>query len=330
MPRKKGKRGRDKLKSGEIPSDEVKNTEEDWLLSYHETCKPRSQMDVPCIFMNAKDYMKETSSHRLVFHILNDETSQEYLWFKECTNMLCTTYAEELERRFKGLDTLSGLGITFTKKSSQYTSVKNDYAVLMKAFNSIVEKIVNLRWIVAYHTVKGKKTVDRKETKRLRDEKREQIKALNKSMGLDSDKIEWFRVSEIGKSNYMAHIHAIFYGINFIPIEWLKKEWHKLTGDSYMVWVSQRNAKASSHAVKYITKTIKGKNLSMSLVMLWALNARAWGCSRSLLTEIRDHDKALILEDAGLENDTNRYTITCLGLYPADDFTGLYKIGNDP
>jgi hypothetical protein len=243
--------------------------------------------------------------------------------------MLNPTYAEELSRRFKALDNLSGLGITFTKKANPYTSVKNDYAVLMKAFNSMVEKIVNLRWIVAYHTVKGKKTIDREETKRLRDEKREEIKALNKSMGLDSDKIEWFRVSEIGKSNYMAHIHAIFYGLNFIPIEWLKKEWHKLTGDSYMVWVSKRNVKASSHAVKYITKTIKGKNLSMSLVMLWALNARAWGCSRSLLTKIHTRDKEIILENAGLDNDTSRYTITCLGLYPNCDFTGLYKIMDD-
>jgi len=329
IPRVTGKRGRKKLLAGEI--EDIKRTEEDWLLAHGEVCHSRGKMNVSYVVMNAKDYQIETSHHRLVFSVVDNIAKEEYLWFKSCTNMLHPDYADELSRRFKALDGLSGLGVTFTKKASPYTSVKHDYNILMKAFSSIVEKIINLRWVVAHHTVNGKRVVDRKETKRLRDKKREEIKALNESMGLNGDKIEWFRVSEVGKDNYMCHIHAIIYGLNFIPIAWLKKEWHKLTGDSYMVWVSPRNKKASKHAVKYLTKNISPEhNLSTSLAMLWALNARAWGCSRSLLTKIHKQDKRLILDDMGLSGDDSRYTIKCLGLYLGGEYSGIYKIVGDP
>ena len=390
IPRVKDKRGRNRLLNGEIEDKDIKETENDWLLAHKEVCQWRLNMNVPYIFLNAKDYQIETSQHKMVFRVDDTETGDAYLWFKSCTNMLHPDYADELSRRFEALENISGLGITFTKKSSPYLSVKHDYDVLMRAFNSIVNKIINLRWVVAYHTVNckkvvdvkgkyhfvggkkvvdreekyhfvggkkvvdvkgkyhfvgrkkvvdkeekyhfvgGKKVVDKEETKRLRAKKREEIKALNKSMGLNSDKIEWFRVSEVGKSNYMCHIHAIFYGLRFIPIEWLKKEWHKLTGDSYMVWVSKRNKKASKHAVKYLTKNISPKHdLSLSLVMLWALNARAWGCSRSLLTKIHKHDKKIILDDMGL-SDEPRYTVKCLGLYLGGEYSGVYKILEDP
>jgi len=327
MTRVAGKRGRNRLMRGEI--DDVKQTESDWLLSYHETIKPRDKMDLNYIVLNAEDYKKETNSHRLVFRVDDRETGDSYLWFKPCLNMLNNEYAEELEKTFKGLDSLLGLGITFTIKSNPYHSVKYDYDRLMSCFNKMTEKIRNLRWIVVYTTTPdGKRIVDKKATKNARDRERENIKKRLKSVGLNSDKIEWFRVSEIGKETFECHIHAIYYGIDYIPHDWLKDEWYKLTQDSYVVWVSRGKKKASSYARKYITKQIRSKETPQSLLLMWAMGSRVWGCSKGLLQRIKDSYNRLLCNKAGL--DPSRFKVSILGLYLYDDYTGIYRITSDP
>jgi len=329
MPRVSGKRGRNRLRRGEII--DIKQTESDWLLSYHETIKPRNKMDLNYIVLNAEDYKKETNAHRLVFSIDDNETGDSYLWFKPCLNMLNKEYAEELEKTFKGLDSLLGLGITFTIKSNPYHSVKHDYDRLMSCFDKMTEKIRNLRWISAYTTTPdGKKVIDKKATKKARDREKEKIRRRLKSMGLDGDKIQWFRVSEIGKETFECHIHVIYYGLDYIPHDWLKDEWYKLTHDSYVVWVSKGKKKASSYARKYITKQIRSKETPPSLLLMWAMGSRVWGCSKGLLQRIKDSYNKLILTDAKLFGDTSRYTIKCLGLYLNNDYTGIYRITTDP
>jgi len=329
MPRVAGKRGRNKLKRGEI--DDVKQTEADWLSAYNETCKPRNKMNFDYIVLNADDYKTETQRHKMVFQINDNETGNTYLWFKNCTNMLTLDYAEDLERRFAGLDNLLGLGVTFTIRSNPYHSVCYDYNRLMAAFNKMIEKIVNLRWVEVYKTnPNGKKVIDRPATKRARDIQRRKIKNSLQSMGLDADKIQWFRVSEIGENTYMTHIHAIFFGIDYIPIDWLESEWLKLTKDSSLVWVSKRQKKASSYALKYITKQIRTKETPVSLLILWALGSRVWGCSKGLLQKIKESYNKLILNDAKLFGDISRYTIKCLGIYLNGDYSGLYLVTSDP
>ena len=123
IPRVKDKRGRNRLLNGEIEDKDIKETENDWLLAHGEVCGSRLKMDVPYIFLNAKDYQIETSQHKMVFSVVDNETNEKYLWFKSCTNMLHPDYADELSRRFEALNDISGLGITFTKKASRYLPI---------------------------------------------------------------------------------------------------------------------------------------------------------------------------------------------------------------
>jgi len=60
---------------------------------------------------------------------------------------------------------------------------------------------------------------------------------------------------------------------------------------------------------------------------MWAMGSRVWGCSKGLLTKIKESYNRLLCTKTGL--DSTRFTIKFLGLYLYDDYDGLYQIIKD-
>jgi len=83
------------------------------------------------------------------------------------------------------------------------------------------------------------------------------------------------------------HIHVLFCGVRFIPIDWIRETWNKLEPNPRSVDLDNKfrifdNPKrALGYLMKYVTKTLrKGDEIPMSLVVNWALRLRTISLSR--------------------------------------------------
>ena len=78
-----------------------------------------------------------------------------------------------------------------------------------------------------------------------------------------------FWVIEIIKAKsqegFHVHIHAII-DSKFLPQDWLSREWHRITGDSYIVDIRRCPAKRARYVSKYIAK---GSELTDNGQQLW-------------------------------------------------------------
>jgi len=77
------------------------------------------------------------------------------------------------------------------------------------------------------------------------------------------------------------HIHVLFCGVRFIPIDWIRETWNKLEPNPASVDLDNKfrtfdNPKrALGYLMKYVTKTLrKGDEIPMSLIINWALGLR--------------------------------------------------------
>jgi hypothetical protein len=77
------------------------------------------------------------------------------------------------------------------------------------------------------------------------------------------------------------HIHVLFCGVRFIPIDWIRETWNKLEPNPYSVDLDNKfrsfdnPRRALGYLMKYIIKTLRqGDDIPMSLVINWALGLR--------------------------------------------------------
>ena len=83
------------------------------------------------------------------------------------------------------------------------------------------------------------------------------------------------------------HIHVLFCGVRFIPIDWLRETWSKLEPNPHSIDLDNKfrtfdNPKrALGYLMKYVTKTLRqDSDIPMSLVISWALGLRTLAFSR--------------------------------------------------
>jgi hypothetical protein len=84
------------------------------------------------------------------------------------------------------------------------------------------------------------------------------------------------------------HIHVLFCGVRFIPIDWLRETWNKLEPNPHSIDLDNKfrsfdNPKrALGYLMKYVTKTLRsGDDIPVSLMISWALGLRTLAVSRS-------------------------------------------------
>lgn len=82
----------------------------------------------------------------------------------------------------------------------------------------------------------------------------------------------YVRVFEVQKNNSVLHIHAIFIGLNWLPIKWVKQAFGDVQRNIQLIHKGIGGAFA--YLKKYITKTFEG--LNDTKIILWALRARAY------------------------------------------------------
>ena len=77
------------------------------------------------------------------------------------------------------------------------------------------------------------------------------------------------------------HIHVLFCGVRFIPIDWLRETWNKLEPNPHSVNLDNKfrtfdnPRRALGYLMKYVTKVLRnGDDIPMSLVINWALGLR--------------------------------------------------------
>jgi len=81
------------------------------------------------------------------------------------------------------------------------------------------------------------------------------------------------------------HVHVLFCGIRFIPIDWVRETWAKFEKSGWAVQL-ERSFNDPKHALAYLTKYItknlrKTDEIPISLVVNWALGLRTIAFSRS-------------------------------------------------
>jgi hypothetical protein len=98
------------------------------------------------------------------------------------------------------------------------------------------------------------------------------------------------------QANGNPHVHMLIFGVDFIPVEWLRELWE----DKYQLG-TQINVKridnpkgAIRYLLKYLLKTFSGesseevKKAFRQKALLWALNSRGWAVSKSLFSLISE------------------------------------------
>jgi len=93
--------------------------------------------------------------------------------------------------------------------------------------------------------------------------------------------VKIIKVVEWQKNGLGYHIHVLFCGVRFIPIEWIRKTWDKLEPNPHSVQLDNKfktfedPKRALGYLMKYVTKTLRqGDEIPMSLVINWALGLR--------------------------------------------------------
>jgi len=93
--------------------------------------------------------------------------------------------------------------------------------------------------------------------------------------------VKIIKVVEWQENGLGYHIHVLFCGVRFIPIEWIRETWDKLEPNPHSVQLDNKfktfdNPKrALGYLMKYVTKTLRqGDEIPISLVINWALGLR--------------------------------------------------------
>lgn len=97
---------------------------------------------------------------------------------------------------------------------------------------------------------------------------------------------EYLAVPEFQKSGN-PHLHVILAGCRWIDVDWLRQLWESRYGVGTFVNVERiRNnrKKVINYVLKYL---FKGADDPRHLALLWALNARAFNCSRSIFNSYK-------------------------------------------
>jgi hypothetical protein len=109
------------------------------------------------------------------------------------------------------------------------------------------------------------------------------------------------------------HIHVLFCGVRFIPIDWLRETWNKLETNPHSIDLDNKfrtfdNPKrALAYLMKYVTKTLRQSDeLPLSLVISWALGLRTLAVSRSF-SPLKNNS-----------NDSSQNQWIFLGIMPLD------------
>jgi hypothetical protein len=84
------------------------------------------------------------------------------------------------------------------------------------------------------------------------------------------------------------HIHALFCGISYIDIEWIRETWAKFEPNYHSVELKpfDNAGRALAYLMKYVTKSLRsGEDIPMSLIINWALHLRTVAFSHSFSTQ---------------------------------------------
>jgi hypothetical protein len=106
---------------------------------------------------------------------------------------------------------------------------------------------------------------------------------------------EYFIMTEYGEDNGMVHLHIFIKGIEpprttreFRDLHReISDAWHKITGDSFNVWISKMKRRADRYFLKYILKNTHEP--TESLILAWACGMRVWTCSRFFWDSYTSH-----------------------------------------
>ena len=103
-------------------------------------------------------------------------------------------------------------------------------------------------------------------------------------------KYPWVKIikcSEWQQNGIGYHIHVLFCGVRWIPIDWIRETWSKLEPNPHGVDLDNKfrtfdnPRRALGYLMKYVTKTLrKGNEMPMSLIINWALRLRTISLSR--------------------------------------------------
>jgi hypothetical protein len=215
-----------------------------WRIANNEVRKPRSEMDMEKIRDCAYRYAYLIGEKRLVFHG-KDEKGNRYLRFERMKHMLDMRYWDDLRKRLSRIR-MHGIGLTLTLRCDSKESIYGDRIRISYCWNRMRLFLQRLL-----------------------------------------DKFEYFLMTEYGRNNNVVHLHIFISGIEppKTAIEFrnlhtlISNEWHKITGNSFVVWISRMKQHADRYFMKYILKNTQ-KKFTDGLILAWACGMRVWTCSR--------------------------------------------------
>jgi hypothetical protein len=132
-------------------------------------------------------------------------------------------------------------------------------------------------------------------------------------------KYPWVKIikcSEWQENGLGYHIHVLFCGVRWIPIDWIRETWDKLEPNPASVELDNKfrtfdnPRRALGYLMKYVTKTLRqGDDIPMSLVINWALGLRTLAFSR-LFSRFSSHKSN--------SNGKSAFGWVFLGIMPLD------------
>jgi hypothetical protein len=129
----------------------------------------------------------------------------------------------------------------------------------------------------------------------------------------------YVRVVEF-QQNGNPHIHVLLFGVDFIPVEWMRELWeeHYKLGTQINVKRIDNQKGAIRYLLKYLLKAFKGESseevekADMQKALLWALNSRGWAVSKSLFSLISN--RLTQTQSSGFWVYLGAYSIEVVGL----------------
>lgn len=259
-----------------------------WRRAYGEVKKGRSRMDIGKVRECADAYKRLMNRKRLVFkhvHHNEDGSKTQMMKFVRPVHMLDENYWKRHLVRLDRIESWWGMGITLTLRASPVGSVYDDILKVKRCWN------VMRGYLSRHPYIRGRSG--------------------------DPGRFDYFAVVEVGSENRMVHLHVLVFGASppgcgerswwcrhdhLHEIEGvgnafrclhrdISDKWLDITGDSKVVWLSSSSVQAKNYVLKYLTKGVRGGELSDSLYLVWASGRRVWSCSRGLLDILSGYDE---------------------------------------
>lgn len=236
----------------------------EWKQASWEANKPRILMDFKRVHNLALVHRLDVEEKKIC--LVRHKDGKDGFLFLPYTNMLCKSYVKKKMKRIEILP--NGLGITLTLRYSKNDSISDSMIKLNESFDKFMTYL--------NRELSPNKKFDSK-TKDIRF------------------KLKYFACREISHGEGVCHIHMLVLNKKFISQSRIKRLWHKITTDSFKVWVSKRNRRAVEYISKYFTKTMKGI-LTDSIVALWACGQRVFSTSSKLFQEYEEEENEIIVD----------------------------------